>query len=228
MHEESAPRNRHQASAKPNCAHKQLKKQMVGEQLWYACECGQKFRIEAWDGKVSVLAPPDPRKDLAGPDFGEPDEVLAGLDRINAHNAALPKIIWSGTNDSQEGSTGRVYEDRLMQQAYDEGFEQGLEEMRGAKRPSEGQCQFCQHRAHEGARCGVLITMSMCGPHGYCECDGKADWVERHAQEGTLRDVLAFIDDEQSAYPANTRTWETFRKLREQVAALAEMHGAKR
>lgn len=65
MHEESAPRNRHQASAKPNCAHKQLKKQMVGEQLWYACECGQKFRIEAWDGKVSVLAPPDPRKDLA-------------------------------------------------------------------------------------------------------------------------------------------------------------------
>lgn len=52
----------------PNCAHKQLKNQMVGEQLWYACECGQKFRIEAWDGKVSVLAPLDPRKDLAALD----------------------------------------------------------------------------------------------------------------------------------------------------------------
>lgn len=44
-------------------------------------------------------------------------------------------------------------------------------------------CQFCDHDAHEG-RCGVLTTMSMFGPHGYCECDGKADWVERiHGEE---------------------------------------------
>lgn len=26
--------------------------------------------------------------------------------------------------------------------------------------------------------------MSMFGPHGYCECDGKPDWVERiHGEE---------------------------------------------
>jgi hypothetical protein len=37
------------------CPHKQLKKQMVGEQIWYRCECGQKFRVEPWDGRVRVV-----------------------------------------------------------------------------------------------------------------------------------------------------------------------------
>lgn len=40
------------------CAHKLIKKQMVGEQVWYVCEvhgCGHKFRVEPWDGKVTVL-----------------------------------------------------------------------------------------------------------------------------------------------------------------------------
>ena len=39
-----------------NCAHKQLKKQLVGEQSWYACEtCRQKFKVDPWDGKVPVM-----------------------------------------------------------------------------------------------------------------------------------------------------------------------------
>jgi hypothetical protein len=38
------------------CPHKQLKKQMVGEFVYFACECGQKFRVEPWDGRVSVVA----------------------------------------------------------------------------------------------------------------------------------------------------------------------------
>lgn len=39
------------------CAHKELNKQIVGEQVWYACECGQKFHVEKYDGKVTVLEP---------------------------------------------------------------------------------------------------------------------------------------------------------------------------
>lgn len=35
------------------------------------------------------------------------------------------RYVWHGTNDSREGSTGRVYTDPLMQKAYDEGFEHG-------------------------------------------------------------------------------------------------------
>jgi hypothetical protein len=45
-------------------------------------------------------------------------------------------------------------------------------------------CKFCEHREHGEERCGVLTAMSMFGPHSYCECDGKADWVERiHGEE---------------------------------------------
>ena len=40
-------------------------------------------------------------------------------------------------------------------------------------------CKFCEHREHGEDRCGVLITMSMFGPHSYCECDGKEGWRER-------------------------------------------------
>lgn len=42
-----------------DCAHKYLKKQLVGGQVWYVCECGQKFRAEPWDGRVSVTKPCD-------------------------------------------------------------------------------------------------------------------------------------------------------------------------
>ena len=36
------------------CPHKTLKKQMSGMQVWYVCECGQKFKAETWDGRVKV------------------------------------------------------------------------------------------------------------------------------------------------------------------------------
>jgi len=52
------------------CPHKHLKKQMSGQQVWYVCECGQKFKAQLWDGKVRVVSPagtgqPDSPEELA-------------------------------------------------------------------------------------------------------------------------------------------------------------------
>jgi hypothetical protein len=53
------------------CAHKQLKKQLVGGQFWYKCEaCPQKFKAELWDGKVEAAAP------VTGPDVAQQVEKL--------------------------------------------------------------------------------------------------------------------------------------------------------
>ena len=37
------------------CPHKQLRKQQSGTVTWYKCECGKKFKVEQWDGKVKVV-----------------------------------------------------------------------------------------------------------------------------------------------------------------------------
>ena len=40
------------------CQHVHLAKKLVGDQSWYACtQCGQKFKAEPWDGKVTVVEP---------------------------------------------------------------------------------------------------------------------------------------------------------------------------
>lgn len=42
------------------CAHVHVSKKLVGEQSWYACDqCGQKFKLAEWDGKVKVISDPD-------------------------------------------------------------------------------------------------------------------------------------------------------------------------
>jgi len=46
------------AVAEWTCHHLVLKKKIVGEQFFYQCgTCPQKFKADAWDGKVEVVAP---------------------------------------------------------------------------------------------------------------------------------------------------------------------------
>jgi hypothetical protein len=106
------------------CPHKQLKKQMVGEQVWYICECGQKFRIEAWDGKVSVLALPDPRKDLAALE----ELVASWRSRADLNTKAAKGVIAMATTKAALQEAAKTLIECAAR------LEQRLAEMRGAKR----------------------------------------------------------------------------------------------
>jgi hypothetical protein len=63
-------------SNKPQCSHPTLKRQYVGDQSWYRCECGQKFKVLPWDGKVKVVLDPAELNEGVG---GEPAPVPMNL-----------------------------------------------------------------------------------------------------------------------------------------------------
>lgn len=39
------------------CTHFKLIRKVSNGQTYYQCECGQKFKAQAWDGKVAVKKP---------------------------------------------------------------------------------------------------------------------------------------------------------------------------
>ncbi len=54
-------------SNQDQCNHFTLKKQLVGGQYWYACAtCPQKFKVEPWDGKVTVAPAAEPAETRKG------------------------------------------------------------------------------------------------------------------------------------------------------------------
>lgn len=69
-------------------------------------------------------------KEVPCPNCGK-SVVLAAL----SQDKPALRYVWHGTNDSREGSTGRVYTDPLMQKAYDEGFEHGQDKPTRAGEP---------------------------------------------------------------------------------------------